>query len=221
MSARTTTSARPRPQPHALGLHRDLDALRRQRRIPDRDDETSCRDVADLDDALDSRRALVTVPNETTAGSATTSSCAAARRSTSPAPDAAGSRSAAPSRRGAPEPDSPTSGRPCARIAATPAVTAAAALVPLTVPNRISPSSPRPGSDGHRHAWRGQIGLEPAVEREPTRRERRDRPAALALCDVDATDRDRHRHARGDQARISRTRPLSRPTTVRRPERRG
>ena len=41
----------------------------------------------------------------------------------------------------------PTSGRPWARIAATPAVTAAAALVPLTVPNRTSPSSPRPGSD--------------------------------------------------------------------------
>ena len=69
------------------------------------------------------------------------------RRVRRPRPSGRGRTRCADPTRTACRPRASSAGRPSARIAATPAVTAAAALVPLTVPKRISPSSPRPGSD--------------------------------------------------------------------------
>ena len=89
-------------------------------------------------------------PNASVTGSAVTSEAEAAPRSSRPAPCAetlaSGSERAVPvSRLRRSSPRRP--GRAWARTAAAPATTAAAALEPLTVPNRGVPSSFAPGSE--------------------------------------------------------------------------
>ena len=116
----------------------------------DRDGEPASRDVVDLERSARARRSF---------GPGRRRTPSRARRRSPAAPPSGGRAVPRPKRRRrdracCAEPvSSPASsrasdcGRPWARTAAAPAATAAAALVPLTVPYRTSPSSPRPGSE--------------------------------------------------------------------------
>ena len=202
MSARTTTSAlrpgRMRTRCGSTVISTPFGAIAV---LPDGDGEPSGRDVRDPQRRA--RRRTSPRPPRTRAATARRAAPAArrhgGRRALRPTPPGR-DRRAAPIRRGAPcSARAPSVGRPCASTAATPAVTAAAALVPLIVPNRTSPSSPRPGSEvGTETPGAARSGFSAPSRTRPREENAAIEPSGLAARHLDVADGDRDGNARGE-----------------------
>ena len=185
--------------------------------LPTVDREAARRDVRDRGSLRSAPRGPATAPNESSAGSATSSCCTAARRSTRPG--ARRGRVEVGALRGSDEQPVEAAGaerRPSLREHRCDAGghgRGGARPADRPEPHLAVVAAPRLGRR-HGDARRGEVGLERAVENEPARRERRDRPHRRRDS---RPRRCRWRPSRECPRRASRgsrpTTPSSRPTT--------